>query len=69
MAFLLSRLIIIYAILNPILGKYIDYVYNSTGTVRPALLNTAAIQLERLLFACFSINICCLKVRGIGIQF
>jgi MFS family permease len=45
MAFLYSSYIIIYAIANPLLGKYIDSVYNSTGTVRPALLNTAAIQL------------------------
>jgi MFS family permease len=45
MAFLYSSYIIIYAILNPILGIYIDYVYNLTGSVRPALVNTAAIQL------------------------
>jgi MFS family permease len=45
MAFLYSSYIIIYAIANPLLGKYIDSVSNSTGTVRPALLNTAAVQL------------------------
>ena len=53
MAFLYSSYIIIYAILNPILGKYIDYVYNSTGTVRPALLNTAAIQLTIIVLVVF----------------
>ncbi|CAF4223312.1 unnamed protein product, partial [Adineta steineri] len=37
--------IIIYAILNPLLGLYIDHVYNSTGTVRPAFFNTVAIQM------------------------
>ena len=45
MAFLYSSYIILYAILNPLLGRYIDSVYNATGSVRPALLNTAAIQL------------------------
>lgn len=44
MTFLYSFYIILYAILNPFLGKYIDSVYNSQGTVRPALSNTAAIQ-------------------------
>jgi hypothetical protein len=45
MAFLYSSYIIIYAIANPLLGRYIDSVFNSTDTVRPALLNTAAVQL------------------------
>ncbi len=53
MAFLYSSYIIIYAIANPILGKYIDQVYNSTGSVRPALLNTAAIQLTVILTVVF----------------
>ena len=53
MAFLYSSYIIIYAILNPILGKYIDQVYNSSGSVRPALLNTAAIQLTIILVVVF----------------
>jgi MFS family permease len=53
MAFLYSSYIIIYAILNPILGKYIDHVYNTTGSVRPALLNTAAIQLTIILILVF----------------
>jgi hypothetical protein len=47
MAFLYSSYIVLYAIANPLLGKYIDSVFNSTNppTVRPALLNTAAVQL------------------------
>ncbi|UJR24703.1 hypothetical protein I4U23_006077 [Adineta vaga] len=53
MAFLYSSYIILYAILNPILGKYIDHVYNSTGSVRPALFNTAAIQLTIILIIVF----------------
>ncbi|CAF1350173.1 unnamed protein product [Adineta steineri] len=53
MAFLYSSYIIMYAILNPILGKYIDYVYNSTGSVRPALFYTAAIQLTAILIIVF----------------
>ncbi|CAF1192280.1 unnamed protein product [Adineta steineri] len=44
-SFLYSSYIIIYAILNPLLGLYIDHVYNSTGTVRPAFFNTVAIQM------------------------
>ena len=46
MAFLYSSYIILYAILNPLLGKYIDSIYNSQATVRPALLYTAAVQLS-----------------------
>lgn len=53
MAFLYSSYIIIYAILNPILGIYIDHIYNLTGSVRPALLNTAAIQLTIILVLVF----------------
>lgn len=48
MAFLYSSYIIIYAIANPLLGKYIDSVYNTTGSVRLALFNTAAIQLTAI---------------------
>ncbi|CAF1557137.1 unnamed protein product [Rotaria magnacalcarata] len=44
-AFLYSSYIIIYAILNPLLGKHLDSVYTSTGTIRPAFLNTVAIQM------------------------
>jgi MFS family permease len=53
MAFLYSSYIIIYAILNPILGIYIDSVFNLTGSVRPALINTAAIQLTIILIIVF----------------
>ncbi|CAF0949866.1 unnamed protein product [Didymodactylos carnosus] len=54
MAFLYSSYITIYAIANPLLGKYIDSVYNSSGTVRPALVNTAAIQLTIILTVVFA---------------
>ena len=45
MAFLYSSYIILYAIANPLLGIYIDSVYNSTGSVRQALLYTGGVQL------------------------
>ena len=45
MAFLYSSYIIIYAILNPLLGKYIDSVYNSQQTIRPALIYTVGVQI------------------------
>ena len=44
-SFLYSSYIIIYAILNPLLGLYIDRVYTATGSVRPAFLNTVAVQM------------------------
>ena len=44
MSFLYSSYIIIYAIANPFLGKYIDHVYKTSGTIRPALFYTAAVQ-------------------------
>ncbi|CAF3598803.1 unnamed protein product [Rotaria sp. Silwood1] len=44
MAFLYSSYIILYAILNPLLGKYIDSVYNSKQTIRPALIFTVGVQ-------------------------
>ncbi|CAF0879876.1 unnamed protein product [Didymodactylos carnosus] len=44
-AFLYSSYIIIYAIANPLLGKYLDSVYQSSKTVRPVFVNTVAIQL------------------------
>jgi MFS family permease len=44
MAFLYCIYIIIYAILNPLLGKYIDSVYDKNQTIRPALIYTAGIQ-------------------------
>ena len=45
MAFLYSSYIVLYAIANPLLGRYIDSVYESEKTIRPALLYTAAVQL------------------------
>ncbi|CAF3512273.1 unnamed protein product [Rotaria sp. Silwood1] len=44
-SFLYSSYIIIYVILNPLLGLYIDSIYTSTGSVRPAFVNTVAIQM------------------------
>ena len=45
MAFLYSSYIILYAILNPLLGKYIDQVYNSNQTIRPAFIYTVGVQI------------------------
>ena len=45
MAFLYSSYIIIYAIANPLLGLYLDKVYYSTGSVRPALVYTVGVQM------------------------
>ncbi|CAF0869318.1 unnamed protein product [Rotaria sp. Silwood1] len=44
MSFLYSSYIIIYAIANPFLGKYIDRIYKTHGTIRPALVYTAGVQ-------------------------
>ncbi|CAF3650515.1 unnamed protein product [Rotaria sordida] len=44
MAFLYSCYIILYAILNPLLGRYIDSVYNSKQTIRPAFIFTVGVQ-------------------------
>ncbi|CAF4194107.1 unnamed protein product [Rotaria sp. Silwood2] len=44
-SFLYSSYIIIYAILNPLLGLYIDNIYNSTRSVQSAFVNTVAIQM------------------------
>lgn len=46
MAFLYSSYIIIYAILNPTLGMYIDSVYNSKQTIRPAFIFTVGVQIS-----------------------
>ena len=43
-AFLYSSYISLYAILNPLLGKYIDSIYNSRQTIRPALIYTVGLQ-------------------------
>jgi hypothetical protein len=50
MAFLYSTYIVIYAICSPLLGRYIDGVYNRSGgskgggTIYAALVNTAGVQ-------------------------
>ena len=44
-SFLYSSYIIIYAILNPLLGKYIDGVHDSTDSIRSALFYTVAVQM------------------------
>ncbi|CAF0808817.1 unnamed protein product [Adineta ricciae] len=44
-SFLYSSYIIIYAILNPTLGLYIDRVYDRTDSVRSAFLYTVAVQM------------------------
>lgn len=44
-SFLYSSYIIIYAILNPLLGLYLDRVFTETGSVRPAFLYTVAVQM------------------------
>ena len=50
MGFLYSSYIITYAILSPLLGRYMDGVFASTdggengGTIRPAITNVAGIQ-------------------------
>jgi MFS family permease len=46
MAFLYSSYIILYAILNPVLGRYIDRVYAQTGTIQSALIYTAGVQVS-----------------------
>ncbi|CAF4165905.1 unnamed protein product, partial [Rotaria sordida] len=37
--------IILYAILNPLLGKYIDQIYNTNQTIRPAFIYTVGVQI------------------------
>ena len=44
-SFLFTSYIIIYAILNPILGSYIDQVYKDTKSVRTAFINTVGVQM------------------------
>ncbi|UJR11873.1 hypothetical protein I4U23_016052 [Adineta vaga] len=46
MAFLYSSYIILYAICNPLLGKYIDSVYNTKQTIRPAMIYTVGVQVS-----------------------
>ena len=49
MAFLYCSYIILYAIANPLIGKYVDRVYKSRGSIRPALFNTVGIQMTLIL--------------------
>jgi hypothetical protein len=44
MAFLYSSYIILYVILNSLLGKYIDSVYNNQQTIRSAFIYTAGVK-------------------------
>ena len=44
MAFLYSSYIIFYAIANPILGKYLDRIYETMKTIRPAIIYTIGLQ-------------------------
>lgn len=44
MAFLYSSYIIFYAVANPILGKYLDRIYETMKTIRPALIYTIGVQ-------------------------
>lgn len=56
MAFLYSTYIVIYAIANPFLGRHIDAVYNSTGTIRSALIYTTAVQLTIILIITIAVT-------------
>lgn len=53
-SFLYSSYIIIYAILNPTLGLYIDRVFTMTKSIRPAFLNTVAIQMTVIAVVVFA---------------
>ncbi len=58
MAFLYSTYIVIYAICSPLLGRYIDGVYNRSGgsdggTIYSALVNTAGVQFTVLCVVVF----------------
>lgn len=44
-AFLYSSYIVIYAILNPLLGRYLDNINPETTTIQSAFVNTVAIQM------------------------
>ena len=60
MAFLYSAYIVIYAICSPLLGRYIDGVYNRSGgsddggTIFAALVNTAGVQFTILCVVVFT---------------
>ncbi|USW46815.1 Putative MFS transporter superfamily [Septoria linicola] len=46
MSFLYSTYVVLYAVLNPLLGRYIDNVFTASGqtSVRPAVYNVAGVQ-------------------------
>ncbi|KAK2041779.1 hypothetical protein LZ31DRAFT_625168 [Colletotrichum somersetense] len=54
MAFLYSFYIVTYAIAGTILGRYLDDVYNSTGSVREALVNTVGVQFTVIMAMVFA---------------
>ena len=54
MSFLYSSYIIIYAIANPFLGKYIDHVYKVHRTIRPALVKTVGVQFTLIMIVIFA---------------
>jgi MFS family permease len=54
MAFLYSTYIVMYSIGNPLLGKYIDHVYNASGNVHSALIYTAGVQLTIIVIVMFT---------------
>ncbi|CAF1255953.1 unnamed protein product [Adineta ricciae] len=54
MSFLYSSYIIIYAVANPFLGKFIDNTYKNKGTIRPALIYTAGVQFTVVMLIIFA---------------
>ncbi|KAK1466106.1 hypothetical protein CCUS01_07454 [Colletotrichum cuscutae] len=54
MAFLYSFYIVTYAIAGTFLGRYIDGVYNRTGSVREALVNTAGVHFTVIMVTVFA---------------
>ena len=46
MSFLYCTYIVLYALLNPLLGRYVDRVYNNSGEtdIHPAIYNVAGVQ-------------------------
>ncbi|CCF33821.1 hypothetical protein CH063_05930 [Colletotrichum higginsianum] len=54
MAFLYSFYIVTYAIAGTFLGRYLDGVYNRTGSVREALVNTAGVHFTIIMAVVFA---------------
>ncbi|KAK5071863.1 hypothetical protein LTS08_001041 [Lithohypha guttulata] len=54
MACLYSTYIVIYAIANPLLGRYIDSVYTAQRDIRPAIRNIAGVQFTIISLVVFS---------------